>query len=252
VAGLTIGALLNRGISPAYAGFFTLAIYYIGATQSRSVTLAAIPVAVPCWVICLGGLSSTVAVKIPVTVGVWTLIGLTAAARRATRMAQVERLIEAASIDPLTGLVSRRELPRILEVAKGSDAVVLLDLDDFKSVNDEHGHQAGDDILAELGQIIQSVLREHDVAVRYGGDEIVLVLADVSTSGADATLERLRLEWAAPDRPSFSAGVALCGSGRAAEALQRADGALYRAKQLGRDRWAHAPTGETQPLTIVR
>lgn len=252
VIGMTIGALLNRGISPAYSGFFTLAIFYIAATQSRWVTIASIAAALPCWVVCEGGFSSTVAVKTPVSVGVWTLIGLSVVARRDRRVALIERLAHAASIDSLTGLASRRELPRILEIATGGDAVVLLDLDNFKSVNDELGHPAGDQILADLGGTIQAVLRDRDVAIRYGGDEVVMVLADVGPSGADALLQRLKMQWTKHNRPTFSAGVAVCGMVSGGEALQLADEALYRAKRQGRNSWAHAESNEAHLLRIVR
>ena len=70
IVGITTIALLNLGITPAYTGFFTVAIFFIGSTQSERVTLASILIALPCWVICQGGLTATVGVKVPVTVGV--------------------------------------------------------------------------------------------------------------------------------------------------------------------------------------
>jgi len=70
IVGITATALLNLGITPAYTGFFTVAIFFIGSTQSERVTLASILIALPCWVICQGGLTATVGVKVPVTVGV--------------------------------------------------------------------------------------------------------------------------------------------------------------------------------------
>ncbi|HTW98123.1 MAG TPA: diguanylate cyclase, partial [Acidimicrobiales bacterium] len=76
-------------------------------------------------------------------------------------------------------------------------------------------------------------------------------LADVGVSGADSLLERLRQHWASEGRPTFSAGIAVVGGGKASEALRLADEALYRAKRQGRNRWTHAATADTQ-LKIVR
>ena len=139
-------------------------------------TLASIAIALPCWVVCQGGLTATVAVKVPVMVGVWALIGITLARRAVRSSALTDELIRAAATDPLTGLASRGELVRLLGLVEEGDAVVLLDLDEFKALNDVRGHQAGDDALAALGTIVREVLRSGDVAIRYGGDEILLVL----------------------------------------------------------------------------
>lgn len=249
---MTVGALLTTGISPAYTGFFTVAIFYISVTQSERLTLLAIPVFLPCWMVCEGGFSATTAVKMPVTVGIWLLIGHHLARHRAAEELRMKRLVHAASTDPLTGLASRGELSYVLEAATGGDAVVLLDLDGFKAVNDSSGHRAGDDVLAAFGSCVRSVLRPSDLAVRYGGDEVMLMLPGATPAGVDIVLERLRLEWGRDDRPTFSAGVALRGDEVPSATLQRADEALYVAKQRGRDRWSYAPSGERAQLTVVR
>jgi len=253
IAGITTSALLNLGITPAYTGFFTVAIFFIGSTQSERVTLASISIALPCWVVCQGGLTATVAVKVPVTVGVWVLIGSTLA-RRATRSnALTKELIRAAATDPLTGLASRGELTRLLGLIEEGDAVVLIDLDEFKALNDVRGHQAGDAALAAFGTIVREVLRAGDVAIRYGGDEILLVLTRAGSAGADAMLERLCARWSGVDHPTFSAGVAVCNHSTPTETLRRADEALYEAKQRGRNRWSHAEqVGLTGHLKVVQ
>lgn len=253
IVGITTIALLNTGITPAYTGFFTIAIFFVGSTQSERVTLASIAIALPCWIVCQGGLTATVGVKVPVMVGVWALIGITLARRAVRSSALTDELIRVAATDPLTGLASRGELVRLLGLVEEGDAVVLLDLDEFKALNDVRGHQAGDDALAAFGTIVREVLRSGDVAIRYGGDEILLVLTRAGSAGADATLERLCARWSGVDHPTFSAGVAVCHHSTPTETLRRADKALYEAKQRGRNRWSHAEqVGPTGHLKVVQ
>ena len=125
-------------------------------------------------------------------------------------------------------------------------AIVLFDIDHFKAYNDEHGHLAGDAALGHLGQILRRVTRGQDQAFRYGGEEFLLLLPDVSLPDAIAAAERVRAaaETAEPGGlPTFtvSGGVALCdpADGRDPEPLlRRADAALYLAKRAGRNRIA--------------
>lgn len=152
---------------------------------------------------------------------------------------QSTRLVEAASIDALTGLANRRLLGRRLGRLRPEDTVLMIDLDHFKVVNDTLGHQAGDATLRALGQTLGATLRASDLAGRYGGEEFVVILAE---GEPDAFLTRLRDEWvkARPHPITFSAGVAPCGP-NPQRALKAADRAMYRAKAAGRDRW-HAAT----------
>ena len=141
----------------------------------------------------------------------------------------------------------------MLGLVEEGDAVVLLDLDEFKALNDVRGHQAGDDALAAFGTIVREVLRSGDVAIRHGGDEILLVLSRAGSAGADATLERLCARWSGVNHPTFSAGVAVCHHSTATETLRKADKALYEAKQRGRNRWSHAEqVGATGHLKAVQ
>jgi diguanylate cyclase (GGDEF)-like protein len=125
-------------------------------------------------------------------------------------------------------------------------ALILFDIDHFKTYNDEHGHLAGDAALGRLGEILRRATRGEDLAFRYGGEEFLLLLPEVDLSGAIAVAERVRMA-AAEDRatglPPFtvSGGVALCdpADGRDPEPLlRRADAALYLAKRGGRNRIA--------------
>jgi diguanylate cyclase (GGDEF)-like protein len=154
-----------------------------------------------------------------------------------------------AETDALTGLANRRTLTRALARLKPGDAVVALDLDHFKQVNDGYGHAVGDQVLIRFGECMRlAAPRRGDCVARYGGEEFTLVLVGAAAAGARAVLERLQNEWLITDPlTSFSAGVAVHRSGeQAAETVARADAALYRAKQTGRARWVdeEATTGE--------
>ncbi len=159
-----------------------------------------------------------------------------------------------ALVDALTGLFNRRHLEmRVLEESAYSKrhreafAVVMLDLDHFKAVNDTYGHEEGDGVLAEFAGALRSVLRSEDVGFRYGGEEFVLLLRACEAPRAVEVALRLRAHLHQnphrfPDgtsRPiTFSGGTAaaLVSEGYAGDDLiARADEALYRAKRGGRD-----------------
>ncbi len=120
--------------------------------------------------------------------------------------------------DPLTGLLNRRalvhDLHQEIERAKRTASVVSLiymDLDDFKQVNDRHGHQEGDQVLQRIGRAIGTLVREVDVAGRYGGDEFCIVLPGADRKGALQLVERLRERLTDAAEMSFSAGVVATG-----------------------------------------
>jgi diguanylate cyclase (GGDEF)-like protein len=251
VGSLMLTALLSRGISPSYTGYLTVAYVFMGLTQRPATIFATIPVAVPIWIICAGGFTPTDNVKLPVAVGIWVLIGESLAARTARATERTGELVAAASTDPLTGFLNRRELPRLLELLQPEDAVVLLDLDHFKRINDDLGHHAGDLVLADFGKTVRGALRSEDTALRYGGDEVLLVLARAGSAGADAILARLRESWNDAARPTFSAGVAVHQPQSPTPTARRADQALYEAKRRGRDRWAHESEIEHRRLRAL-
>ena len=151
------------------------------------------------------------------------------------------RLTDAANrasvIDELTGVGNRRWANTLLRGLRPSDAVVLIDLDHFKDVNDRHGHARGDETLRRLASFLQARIRDQDEVARYGGEEFVLVLRQAGDTALAAT-ERLLLAWRelAPVA-TFSAGVALHGPDDTPEkTVGRADAAMYAAKQTGRNR----------------
>lgn len=161
-------------------------------------------------------------------------------------------------MSPLTGAYNRRFLKHHLDAvvagkpgAGSSPDVVMIDLDDFKQINDTHGHVAGDEVLRELVRRCRQVLREDDVLCRLGGDEFVVVVRDSREADAIDVARRLhekvtRAPFAVDGRAvdvSASVGVvprldvAITG-GDPVEVLRWADAALYRAKGLGRNRIA--------------
>jgi len=157
---------------------------------------------------------------------------------------------EQALTDGLTGLGNRRALDeamaRMLARAQRQEqpsfAVMMADLDHFKSINDRFGHREGDLALAAFAARLKSGLRAQDQAFRYGGEEFSVLLPDSDAAGVLRLAERLRTLVARPgsaSEPAISAsfGIALWQAGDSADSLfGRADRALYRAKQAGRDR----------------
>ncbi|WP_208348452.1 diguanylate cyclase [Pseudaestuariivita rosea] len=171
--------------------------------------------------------------------------------------AKVRDGLQAAVTDPLTGLYNRRyampHLTRIAERAQSSEkpfAVMLLDLDYFKSINDRYGHAAGDDVLIDVAKCLQENLRAVDLIARIGGEEFLIAMPDTSLQAAKGAAKRLcrvihempiRVTgYTEPLHVSVSIGVAMGGQGGQPEktvqdTLQNADKALYEAKSDGRN-----------------
>jgi diguanylate cyclase (GGDEF)-like protein len=165
-----------------------------------------------------------------------------------------KRLEQLAVTDQLTGLFNRRHFQERLpmEMARATRhgrtlALLMIDIDRFKTVNDTFGHTAGDEVLKEVSRRILKNLRLSDLVVRYGGEEIVVLLADTGPAPAGNVAEHLRR--AVYDKPvdafgksirvSISIGVAVFPSSRVnngEELYNEADKAMYRAKEAGRNR----------------
>jgi diguanylate cyclase (GGDEF)-like protein len=170
----------------------------------------------------------------------------------ARREELVARLTSEARLDPLTGLLNRRGFRERMdvEVARAvreqhSLAAIAIDIDHFKLVNDDHGHDVGDGVLAWLGATIREQVRGVDVAARQGGEEFVVVMPGGRADAAFAAAERIRAAVAAGGGPTaitVSAGIAVHDAPVDEPALlAAADEALYAAKRAGRDRTvAHA------------
>ena len=166
-------------------------------------------------------------------------------------LAQAFKLEELATHDSLTGVVNRRkfnevigiEFERVRRYGKPL-AFMILDVDHFKRVNDTLGHETGDQVLVALAQLLRDGIRTVDTLARWGGEEFVLLLPQVTAAGATELAERLRLEVRArrlPGDVTVSCGVAEHRPPETPDDLfARADVALYQAKAEGRDRVAVA------------
>jgi two-component system cell cycle response regulator len=167
----------------------------------------------------------------------------------------VQLSIEMAITDGLTGLFNRRYMENHLSTlvdqsaARGKPiSVMVLDIDYFKSVNDSHGHDAGDDVLREFAIRVRKCIRNIDLACRYGGEEFVLVMPETDMAVATMVAERLRRRIAGEPfaiqqgakslAVTISIGIASANGAAdtAAAILKRADTALYQAKRDGRNR----------------
>jgi diguanylate cyclase (GGDEF)-like protein len=163
----------------------------------------------------------------------------------------MERL---ASHDPLTRLVNRRRMMQRMaeeqqrtERGAASFVLVMADIDHFKRINDEQGHECGDAVLIEIARRLRAGVRQHDLVARWGGEEFLLLLPDTGVSAAQVVTERLRQLIA---EPAFSEcglslpitmtfGVAGYEPGAdLGDAISRADAALYEGKAKGRNRVA--------------
>ena len=170
-------------------------------------------------------------------------------------MADNARLERLAHTDPLTQLLNRRaltdRLQQEMERAMRYDAtlaLLMVDLDHFKAVNDTHGHLVGDDVLRDVARLLRETIRTTDIAARYGGEEFLVLLPETDDGGAEAFAERIRVAVEAHPfeggsgavlRLTASLGVAVFPAPRvvtAEDLLVRADAALYRAKADGRNR----------------
>jgi diguanylate cyclase (GGDEF)-like protein len=150
-----------------------------------------------------------------------------------------EMLAEVSLRDELTGVGNRRHAVALLGSLAPGDALVMIDLDHFKDVNDADGHSAGDAVLVALGDYLRRSVRDADLVARYGGEEFLVVLREVGNQARWAA-DRLVHGWRdRGPRTTFSAGVALHHAAQTAQVtLNQADDALYAAKRLGRNRVA--------------
>ncbi len=181
----------------------------------------------------------------------WTLSAAAQALRGLARLEQAERM---AATDGLTNIANRTTFTAALEreLARSSRSgqpisLVILDLDEFKQVNDQHGHQAGDEVLRTVAQALALTCRDLDTAARYGGEEFVVILPDCGPQRSVQVAERLRAAVAlagASRALTASAGVASYPTnGTDLETLVRAaDEALLVSKRTGRNRTTAATT----------
>ncbi|MCA9674282.1 MAG: sensor domain-containing diguanylate cyclase [Kofleriaceae bacterium] len=167
---------------------------------------------------------------------------------------EVSRLAHLARIDPLTGALNRRALTEPAVPADDRDplSVLFVDVDRFKAVNDDHGHAMGDEVLRTVTRTLAGLIRRDDALVRWGGEELVVVLPGATLATASSIAEQARCAVAATAiavgdaslRVTVSIGVAQRRPGEdLAAAIDRADAAMYASKRAGRDRVTVAPAG---------
>jgi diguanylate cyclase len=172
-----------------------------------------------------------------------------------TRIAKLEKALEEvrsmAFADPLTGALNRRGFERAYarEMARSRRngkplALALIDIDDFKALNDQHGHLAGDQVLVRLVRVLRDSMRPSDVLCRFGGEEFLLLLPDTTVGDACKAVQRFLFKFSQPTlfmkrAVTFSAGVVDHDCLESLdEALRRADAATYAAKRAGKNRVA--------------
>jgi diguanylate cyclase (GGDEF)-like protein len=200
--------------------------------------------------------------------GLWTGLALLGLYRETTRLIRAgidaEQTIRQLSLrDPLTGLANRRFLHenerRLIAGARRSRtrlAVLVVDLDDFKSVNDRLGHAAGDEVLVTVAERMRQLVREADVIARFGGDEFVIVLQQVEDAAAAREVASRVVESLSRPVPladgstaciGASVGMAICCSGDETmdKLLRKADAALYAAKREGKNTYREAGAAVT-------
>ncbi|MEM7626059.1 MAG: diguanylate cyclase [Planctomycetota bacterium] len=178
---------------------------------------------------------------------------------------QNEELTRLATRDALTGCLNRRafheQLTTLFEIARRREepfAALMVDVDHFKSINDNHGHATGDEVLRGLGKRLQAVARKSDVVCRYGGEEFCVLMPNTSADGAAVLGEKIRHALAGEPLAGLtvtaSLGVAETDDdvANAEQLIDHADAALYAAKQSGRDRvvrYDQRPEGSAEPTS---
>lgn len=171
-----------------------------------------------------------------------------------SEVTNLSRLTKESLTDSLTGLANRRALELRLdaEVSRASRSnspltVIMLDLDNFKNINDTYGHQLGDEILKNLATLLTARIRGQDMAARYGGEEFLLILPETDIRGAVNLVEELMggsnlitdpIEFNEPISITFSCGISLLNPKETVESIVfRSDQALYQAKRAGKNRY---------------
>ena len=232
---LTARFLAIAGVTVAYA---LIALLYTTATP-----VAPLPDAVAPW------LSAANVVLVSVGLSVFILF-YAVAVRNADELARTahDRLEALAATDPLTGLLNRRSMDEQLRAAiraRQPAAALLVDIDRFKRINDDLGHDTGDLVIQAVAAVLEAGTRDEDAVARWGGEEFLVLLRGHDQEAAWHVSERLRARvpesWSAPPghRLTVSIGVAAMRPGDSADTLiSRADTALLQAKRDGRNRTA--------------
>ena len=256
---LLTGLIASSGrssVGVSFSFFFTwVVLYSVLFLEPRQVALQLVLAAagyVAGFALSAGGLAQLSVVEPLVLVSVVGTFGIV--------VELLARALEASETDPLTRTFNRRGMERVLQTAldNAADAdedvvLALIDVDDFKIVNDRRGHLAGDQVLQDLADAWRTALRGGDILCRVGGDEFLAVLPGCAPADAASILRRLRDDQRIG--VTCSIGAAAWHPGDNLDSLlASADDALYEAKRQGRDRiaWARGGAGTSLPDTRVR
>lgn len=235
VVALNLGAMGSYWLFPVVVANFYMLPLRSGLVYNALVSVGATPLLV---------IDPVLGVRFLVTLSMVCVFGYVFSSEMARQRAALRRL---AMIDPLTGIGNRRaleaELTRVAQELRYGvrTTLIMLDLDHFKAINDEHGHAMGDGVICTIVQALSQRLREADRIYRYGGEEFVLVLHHIGITGGVQLAEELRsliaeLELPTGARVTASFGVAEWCKGESQESwLARTDAMMYAAKDHGRN-----------------
>ncbi len=190
------------------------------------------------------------------------------AAAREELLKKNEELENVSRKDPLTGLLNRRGADEIIRKeshrasrTKRSFAIMMADIDHFKKINDTHGHDAGDAVLATISKILAENVRKEDLCSRWGGEEFLLLLVETDIPDAYFLAERLRrnvenariMHCGVALQATISAGMSMYGEDEdIAACIKRSDLCLYKAKESGRNQIWFKETCDTPPIPVPR
>lgn len=234
IARIFVFGLGDRAAAPLITGLLTLVFLFAGLTQPQGRSLFLL---LPSLFV-LRGL-----IDLPLHLAIVRLIISAIVLSMAAELpayllrhlaAQQQVLALNAETDSLTGAQNRRGLDDLLNRMQGRAYLVIIDLDEFKLYNDTFGHLAGDRVLVDFSAMLHQESSPHDVVVRYGGEEFLVILADADRDHAELLVDRWAQAWRSnASGTTFSAGITdLDGD----DALRRADTCLYAAKAAGRAR----------------
>ena len=244
---VVVGARVAPGSPTVYGIWFIVVFAWIGFWHPPRTSLLFAPLGAVAYVAPFVGTQATprdAIASVVIAIPVAAILGEVLASRMDTlyhaqrELMEARTLLERANLtDDLTGVGNRRHANSLLDSMQPGDALLMIDLDHFKAVNDTLGHAEGDRVLGQLGEYLRTAVREADTVARFGGEEFIVLLRGARDQLSDAA-QRLIAGWRGQGGGvTLSAGGAVHVATRAPDATFRAaDAAMYEAKRQGRDR----------------